>query len=237
MKNEHPADTTKSYNSFYRERDPNHVYPVEFVVRALLGTYPRHKADTSNYAGQRVLDLGFGDGRNMPLLYNLGMEVHGVEIAQEICDLAAARMERLGILTNVAVGRNASLPFGDCYFDRAVACHACYYVDHGQTFANNVSEIARVIRPGGQFILSLPMATSYIFSGARDIGDGHMEIANDPYGVRNGSILKKFDTEADIRTALSPAFTDAIIGSCQNDFWGVEEHVWIVVCRRVGTAQ
>ena len=59
-----------------------------------------------------------------------------------------------------------------------------------------------------------------------------MEIANDPYGVRNGYILKKFDTAEEIMTALAPHFTDARIGSCRNDWWGIEEHVWTVVCRK-----
>ena len=80
--------------TFYRERDPAHVYPVEFVVRAFLGNYPRHKRDKSGLSGaNRVLDLGFGDGRNMPLLHNLGMRVFGVEISQDICDLTQARMQ------------------------------------------------------------------------------------------------------------------------------------------------
>ena len=40
---------TSRYDAFYRERDPLHVYPVEFVVRAFLGHYPRHKASAASY--------------------------------------------------------------------------------------------------------------------------------------------------------------------------------------------
>jgi hypothetical protein len=93
-----------------------------------------------------------------------------------------------------------------------------------------VREIARVLKPRGLFVFSAPIGTSYIMRDANDLGDGHMQIVNDPYGVRNGSILKKFDRASDIEAALSPTFRDFAIGSCQNDFWGIEEHVWIVVC-------
>jgi len=113
-----------------------------------------------------------------------------------------------------------------------LACHSCYYVDEGTRFDDNVREIARVIRPGGRFVFSAPIGTSYILRGARDLGDGHMQITADPYGVRNGSVLKKFDTEDEIQRALGPRFDDFCIGSCRNDFWGIDEHVWIVVCRR-----
>ena len=182
MTDRETADLTNSYTDFYRVRDPVHVYPVEFVVRAFLGNYPRLKTDHRAYSGKTVLDVGFGDGRNMPLLHNLGMTVSGVEISDEICRLSTSRMERLG--------------------------------------------------PGGSFAFSAPMATSYILRGALNRGDNHMEITYDPYGVRAGTILKKFDSESDIEAALSPDFRDFAIGSCRNDFWGIEEHVWIVVCRK-----
>jgi SAM-dependent methyltransferase len=227
-----PKSIEQYYSEFYRQRSSPHVYPVEFVVRAFLGNYPRHKTDRTEYAGKRVLDLGFGDGRNMPLLHNLGMNVHGVEISPEICQLTEARMRQYDINIVARVGRNSSIPFDEASFDYVLACHACYYVDAATRFSDNANEIARVLRPGGTFVFSAPMASTYIMRGAQDLGDGHMQIRNDPYGVRNGSILKKFDREADIIGALSPAFEDFAIGSCRNDFWGIEEHVWIVVCHR-----
>jgi SAM-dependent methyltransferase len=220
------------YDDFYRTRNPEYVYPVEFVVRAFLGNYPRLKNNKAAYPGTRVLDLGFGDGRNMPLLHNLGMRVSGVEISQEICDLTQARMKGLGVEVELNVGRNHSLPYDDRTFDTVLACHACYYIDPGTRFTDNLREIARVMKDGGSFVFSIPIGTSYIMRGARHLGDGHMEIANDPYGVRNGYILKKFDSEDEIRAGLSPAFSDFEIGSCRNDFWGIEEHVWIVRCRK-----
>ena len=220
------------YDDFYRVRNPEHVYPVEFVVRAFLGNYPRHKTDAASYRGKRVLDLGCGDGRNMPLLSNLGMRIDGTEISREICEMTGARMKRLKIDVELKVGRNNALPYGDGAFDIVLACHACYYVDPGTRFADNVREIARVMRSEGSFIFSAPMGNSYIMRGAYDLGDGHMRIANDPYGLRNGYVLKKFDDEAEIEAALTPAFTGFEIGSCRNDFWGIEEYVWTVVCRK-----
>lgn len=226
------TELARSYNDFYRSRDPQFVYPVEFVVRAFLGRYPRLAPPNESYAGRRVLDLGFGDGRNMPLLANLGMDVHGVEISEEICARGRARLAGLGVAVEVRVGRNHAVPYGDAFFDYVLACHSCYYVEPGTRFADNVREIARIMRPSGRFVFSLPIGTSYILRGARDVGDGHMEITADPYRVRNGSVLKKFDAAVDIELALAPHFHDLRIGSCRNDFWGIEEHVWIVVARR-----
>jgi SAM-dependent methyltransferase len=220
------------YEEFYRARSPDHVYPVEFVVRAFLGNYPRLTNRGQAYTGARVLDLGFGDGRNMPLLANLGMAIHGVEITSEICARVVERLKRLGIAVEARVGRNCRIPFEDGFFDQVLACHSCYYIDPGTRFSDNIAEIARVLATRGRFVFSAPIGSSYIMRGARDLGEGHMEIANDPYGLRTGHVLKKFDSEAEIVDALSVCFSEFRIGSCRNDFWGIDEHIWTVVCRR-----
>ena len=43
------------------------------------------------------------------------------------------------------------------------------------------------------------------------------------YGVRELGKPEKIDPD-----------TLFAIGSCRNDFWGIEEHVWTVVCRKQG---
>ena len=80
--NSHDAD----YGEYYKRMEMK-VYPSEFLVRAFLGAYPNHALKKSDYVGKKVLDLGFGDGRNMTLLNDLGMDVFGVEVSQPICDL------------------------------------------------------------------------------------------------------------------------------------------------------
>jgi SAM-dependent methyltransferase len=229
------ASLAQTYSIYYAERQGTEVYPVEFVVRALLGgSYERLKPLRIDYRGQRALDLGCGDGRNMPLLAHLGMEVYGVEIAADICAATMQRMSTLGVGADIRTGRNAAIPFDDAFFGLVLACHSCYYVDADTSFADNMREIARVTAPGGMFVFSAPMATSYIVQGARDLGDGHVQITNDPIGLRAGTVFRRFETEQEIVDALAPDFTEAVIGSCRNDFWGIAEHVWTVVCRRAG---
>ncbi len=227
-----PIATTieKHYADYYSDRNPDKVYPVEFVVRTLLGTYPNLKLDRMSYRGAKILDLGFGDGRNMPLLHDLGFKVYGVEISDEICRLTQTRMERLGVPVKLKTGSNSQIPFGNETFDFILACHSCYYVSPGENFADNVREIARALRGGGRFIFSLAKTDSYILKGAVSLDNSHYRITQDPCGLRNGSIFCAFASRQEIVDKLGVAFDDFALGLCENDFYGTYEKVWIGTC-------
>jgi len=218
---------TEHYADFYSLKNPLRVYPVEFVVRTLLGTYPGLKLDPATFRGAKILDLGFGDGRNMPLLHDAGFEVYGVEISEEICQLTRSRMERLGVPVRVETGTNSQIPFGHGAFDFVLACHACYYVSPGETFADNLREIARVLRLGGRLIFSLAKTDTYILKDAEQLGNGHYRITQDPYGLRNGAVFRAFASKSEIVDELGVYFSDFALGLCENDFYGTYEKVWI----------
>jgi SAM-dependent methyltransferase len=224
----------EGYTAFYAKRNSDKVYPVEFVVRTFLGRYPHLELDHSVYRSAKILDLGFGDGRNMPLLHDLGFEVYGVEISGEICGLTRNRMEKLGVAVQLATGSNSHIPFADEAFDFLLACHSCYYVSPGETFRDNLREIARVLKKGGRFVFSLAKADSYVLSDAMPLGGGHYQITHDPYGLRNGGIFRAFTSKEEIARELGASFGGFALGLCENDFYGIYEKVWIGTCVKSG---
>lgn len=219
------------YSKFYNQTKLA-VYPSEFLIRALLGHYPNHSVDKKSLSGGNALDLGCGDGRNFKLLADLGLNLYGLEITQEICDTIQSRMKDAGLNVSVLCGRNDCIPFENQFFDLIVASSSCYYMNEGDKFEKHVSEIARVMKPGGTFICTLPMPTTFIMKNATDLGEGHMRIKEDPYGVRVGSILKKFDSETEIEAYLGKEFDNIAIGKQQDDWWGEAVHLWVVSCKK-----
>ncbi len=206
------------------------LYPTEFVIRTLLGNYPRVKLDKSTYAGSAILDMGFGDGRNFPLLHDIDMRIHGVEIDDKLIEQARQRFQDIPL--TLKQGHNTAIPFDDNMFDYVLACHSCYYVKDGETFDDNLQEIARVLKPGGTLIFSLPKTSNFIVKGAIEQDDHHFIVQNDPYNLRNGTVLRAFATEEEIEQAFSPYFEQFGLGSCDDDFYGLEQYAWIGVARR-----
>jgi SAM-dependent methyltransferase len=229
-------DVKASYGRFHATHKATHVYPSEWVVRTLLGRYPQHESDPAAYAGAAILDVGFGDGRNWPLLHNVGLRIHGVEITDEVVQLGEDRARGLAIPVTLRVGRNTEIPFEDSAFDYILASNSCYYVDAGTTFDATLREYARVLKTGGTLFATLPELGGSICEGALDRGGGHYEIRNDPWGLRNGYLFRCFREREEVVDAFSPWFEHFAVGLCRDDYYGVTIAYWLLVCRRKAPA-
>ncbi|WP_295433030.1 class I SAM-dependent methyltransferase [uncultured Thiodictyon sp.] len=227
-------DTTidLSYEQFYAQRAGTKVYPTEFVVRTFLANYPGLRF-LKPAPGDRILDIGFGDGRNTAFLCEQGLDVSGIELTQGIVDQTAARLARLGHVADLRIGRNSQIPFASEYFRCILACHCCYYCDEGEFFTENLAEYARVLQPGGYLVASVASRNSYIFKDAIELPDGTLRITTDPYGNRNGYRLQAFNETQEIANCFSPFFADFSFGFADNDYYGIFERIYWVVCRRI----
>lgn len=220
-----------SYERHYAERDSVRVYPTELVVRTFMARYPGLNFPKPP-VGARVLDVAFGDGRNTVFLAERGFKVSGIEITQGIVDQGRQRIATLGYDVDLQVGRNSSIPYADAEFDCILACACIYYCDEGQTLRDNLAEYARVMKPGAYLVTSVADAQSYIFCGAQRLEDGSFQIVNDPYNNRVGYRLHAFETANALTGYFSDYFTDFSVGHSNNDYYGVNERLFWVVCKK-----
>lgn len=230
-----------SYNSrtewtaFYlNKRTDAKTYPNEYLVRIFMGSYPRLNLDKTSYAHQRVLDMSCGDGRNILLFHDLGFEVYGVEITEEITEHTKRRLRTVeDIDIDIRVGTNDHIPFQDSYFDYLVSWGACYYMGKTEDFKDYVKEFARVLRPGGYMVLLVPQPTHFIYKNSVTLRPGYERIESDPQGIRNGEILRMFTDESEIASEFGSHFDNFLFGSQQDDCFGEAFHVFLVVCQKI----
>jgi SAM-dependent methyltransferase len=220
-----------SYEQYYAKRKSVKVYPTEFVVRTFLANYPALEF-RKPAPGERILDVGFGDGRNTAFLCDQGLAVSGIEITQAIVDQTAERLTKLGHRADLRVGRNSRIPFDSGYFDYILACHCCYYCDEGESFADNLTEYARVLKKDGYMVASAACRSSYIFDNAVALPDGSFRIRSDPYGNRIGYRLQAFSGTKEIGEYCSSWFSNFSFGIADNNYYGISERVFWVVCRK-----
>jgi 2-polyprenyl-3-methyl-5-hydroxy-6-metoxy-1,4-benzoquinol methylase len=100
--------------------------------------------------GERVLDVGCGEGRFMAELAAMGVEAVGVDVAEE--PLRRARAARPDVEARL-VDAAGAWPLTDASFD---AVWAGEVIEHVADTAGWLSEIRRVLRPGGRLLVSTP---------------------------------------------------------------------------------
>ena len=207
-----------------------HVYPSEWIVRTFLGEYPDLLADRLPIRpGSRALDIGFGDGRNWPLLNNCGLSIAGVEIDERIVSLGYERARFMSLECNLKVGFAHSLPFPDSTFDVAVAANSFYYLVDDVPFENHLIELSRVCRPGGFFVGTLPQAALHFFSqNAEPLGNGSYRILNDSHGLRNGSEMRLFTDEHDVRQTFDSVLDNLSVAEYKADLYGYNLAMYVV---------
>jgi ubiquinone/menaquinone biosynthesis C-methylase UbiE len=96
-----------------------------------------------------VLEIAVGTGRNFPY-YPAGTRLTGIEISEEMLDLARTRAAELGREFDLQLGDAQSLDFPDASFDTVVCTFSlCSIPDDSEA----VAETRRVLRPRGRLLL------------------------------------------------------------------------------------
>jgi SAM-dependent methyltransferase len=97
---------------------------------------------------RRVLDIGCGEGQVARQLAASGARVVGLDPTAAQITAASGRAGGPRYLR----GRAEALPCGDATFDTVVLCAA---LEHVEDFEGALQEVARVLEPGGRFVLVL----------------------------------------------------------------------------------
>ncbi len=102
--------------------------------------------------GQRILDAGCGGGRNITYLLREGYDVSAV-------DRSADAVERVRVLVSelapdlpaeqYQAAAVETLPFEDDEFDVVISCAVLHFAESETHFASMLTEMARVLCPGG----------------------------------------------------------------------------------------
>lgn len=118
-----------------------------FVGRRRL--FAREIAATGTARTARVLDIGTSTGTNLRMLRDLGFtDVTGLDFSAEAIAYCASKG-----LGEVRQGDICAMPFPDASFDLVLATDIIEHVDDDETA---LAEIARVLRPGGRVLVTVP---------------------------------------------------------------------------------
>lgn len=138
-------------------------------------------------AGDKVLDLGCGEGRHVISAYlEADIQAVGVDLGFEDLKITAEKFsdfdqpDNLEKSFGLSVANALSLPFADNTFDVVICSEV---LEHIPDYQSALSEVERVLAPGGTFVASVPRAwperICWAFSSAyHQVEGGHLRIFN-----------------------------------------------------------
>jgi len=110
-------------------------------------------------AGQHILDVGCGNGRDLPPLLAAGCSCAAVDCSPEMIAAARRRLPAdLAPRCTLAVADAAQLPFANGVFD---AVFASEVIEHIPRWQQATVEMARVLSPGGRLVITTPNRRSW----------------------------------------------------------------------------
>jgi 2-polyprenyl-6-hydroxyphenyl methylase/3-demethylubiquinone-9 3-methyltransferase len=135
------------------------VRTLRNMVPGRLRWFDRH----ADWAGRRVLDLGCAGGFMAEALDDRGARVTGIDPAAGAVAAARRHAGAAGREIDYLVGVGEALPFADASFDHVVCVDV---LEHVADLDRVLSEVARVLRPGGLFLYDTINRTALARLGA-----------------------------------------------------------------------
>jgi tRNA (uracil-5-)-methyltransferase TRM9 len=103
----------------------------------------------------KILDAGCGNCRNLLPFAKKGFECHGIDFSSNMIGVAKQFCKEQGIKVDLKVADADLLPFKPNTFNYAISMAVIHHLDTHDKRMMALSEIRRVIKPGGKALISV----------------------------------------------------------------------------------
>ncbi len=124
---------------------------IRYFINPVRFNYFKRMMDmhyTSGYSDKKALDVGCGGGFLSEELAKTGLEVTGVDPSGESIRVAREHAMKGGLDIEYLVSGGEQIPFAGGAFDMVFCCDV---LEHVNDLPGVISEISRVLKPGGVF--------------------------------------------------------------------------------------
>ena len=131
----------------------------------------------------KVLDIGFGQGRNLPYFLQTGFDVWGIESdEQSIHFLEYFSNTFQSRKLNLISGDILKMPFEENFFDVVLCSRVLHLLDSKESFIQGWNETLRVTKPNGVIYLTVSSTLNNSFyseqpDGRMKFPDGSIQMA------------------------------------------------------------
>lgn len=187
------------------------IIPKRFESFAAPGTTVVEWANALP-VGIAILDVGCGVGRHCVYLGARGFRMAGTDISPSGVERSRAACAQRNIPLDAQVAPMIALPWPDNTFEGALSISTIHH-ELRANVAQAIREVARVLKPGGSFLVDFPCTDTLDYDRLRtEVAAGQqqeiepntfIDMRPDSEDI-DGYLPHHFSDEADVRDLLSP---------------------------------
>lgn len=101
--------------------------------------------------GEKILDVGCGNGRNLKWFYKAGFEIHGTDINQirlQDCSNLYPKQKEHFIEANLEL-----MPYQSNNFDHIICIAVLHFAKDLEHYLKMFNELLRILKPGGSMLI------------------------------------------------------------------------------------
>lgn len=225
MKNE---KLSLNFYKLYKNRVK--VYPSEFCLKFFNGSNKYKKLIKKN---KKILDIGFGDGRDLILFDDLKMKVFGVEIHKKIVNEVKKNLNKLNKRPNLSVGTNIKTIYKNNFFDFIYSASTCSYLDNKNVSIDNIfSHIYSLCKKNGYFFGFILGHKSSLIESSKPIKK-NVFCLNDNLKIRDNTIYYSFKNKKELYNKLkSSKFRNIEIFESNLNWFSRKSQRFYFICRK-----
>ena len=149
----HAAEQVEDLNELIKDKEKFNYYFSNMKYYAITGSSEEYKhkwLEKKAKQGKKIIDFACGSGENGIYAATCGADCIGIDISPEGVANSNTNAEKLGVADHCkfVVMDGENMNFEDNTFDLGVEYGALHHVDLDKA----LSELARVIKPGGEMI-------------------------------------------------------------------------------------
>lgn len=224
------------YSKKYRDHylNINKVYPSIFALKMFLGMNPDLNLRGENFEDKKILDVGFGDGRDLLLFNQLGFEVFGVEVDKDVVEHTSEKLKNIGVNAFLSVGSNEETGFSNNTFDFVYSSAALMYLrDSSSDIHKILRHVYEIVKPGGTVLGTLARHDTHVVNESTQI-DNNRIILKDPFfRQREGQLYWLHNSKEEVLYNLSNAgFSQSQVYEYDADWFGTRETLYMFLAKK-----
>ena len=215
------------YRSHYLKIDK--TYPSVFALKIFLGNNPDFRLKEKYPNISKIVDISFGDGRDIGFFLEQGYHVSGVEPDSKVVNHTRKKYKTYQNRTDLRVGTNIDTGFNSEVFDAVYSSGAVYYLpslDH--SIIDAFRESYRILKKGDLFMGTLARNGIHTLSGAKKINQNIFILKDSFYNYRSGQVYHVYNHKSEIEEDFKKVgFNNIMVYDYDVNWFGTRERLFI----------